>query len=323
MTLISPEILVLWHEHMDGHASLDAFVDGFVAEHQAIFEELQDLELRLSTATGDDRVNYGKMVQIQEIYLDALLKLAILAAAQHRIIDGFISELIRKKLREATCLCFRIGRDRRIEVVFRAGANDWLMLDGHTVTPCSYHLLAGSKWSRALNELESLVNTAHTTEHDLQKFFEVYPELLAGNTYDTIIPQAVIVPDTGDHQWKADFVLSPFNQFDFATVLELKLPFAQTTVQKRPAHHSFSAHVWHSIQQVKDYADQFDSPTVRRRFREAYHVDIFKPDIHLIVGQRWNVAQSEAIKRMKRDSNVRVETWSEVIERLKREFASA
>ena len=71
----------------------------------------------------------------------------------------------------------------------------------------------------------------------------------------------------------------------------------------------------------KNDSSEFDSPTVRRRFRETYGVDVFKPDVHLVLGREWDFAQVHSIKKMKRDAEIRIETWIEVVERLKREFS--
>lgn len=265
--------------------------------------------------------NYIKAIKITTIYIIAMLKLKILGAERRWIIADYIDELVREKIKTSRCLCFRIASDGRIEVVFRFNQNEYAVVDGNELLPCSCHILADSKWANVLRGLEELIGSPRTREHDLQKYLETYPELLFGNDFDTIVPQAVISPDLKRYDWKADFVLSPFNQFAFATILELKLPRVKTTRTKTPGHASFTSQVWHSLRQLKDYADAFDSPTVRAKFREAYKVDVFKPDLHLVIGRSWDVNQIDTIKKMKKDSQVKIETWDEMLARLKRQFS--
>jgi hypothetical protein len=322
MILRTADVLELWHHKMSPTDDFEDFLARFTSEHTDELDELDRYERMLLTAKTDDgRVNAKKIIRIKKIVLNFRLKMAILSTSHRREFAELHSRLLREKLETATCLCFRMKHDNTIEVFFRSGPESWMLVDGGNVLPCSFHLLARSKWTGVLHELEQMINATGTTERDLQKFFEVNPELLAGNSYDTVIPQAVIVPESGEYHWKADFVLSPFNQFDFATILELKLPSVETVITKKPAHHSFSAQVWHGIQQVRDYATEFDNSNVRTRFRETYNVDIFKPDLHLVIGRRWDIAQVDSVRGMKRSAQVRVESWDEILERLKREFS--
>lgn len=69
----------------------------------------------------------------------------------------------------------------------------------------------------------------------MQKFFEEYPELIAGDDYDTVIPQATISRDDAS-PWQADFVLAPINQTDFARIIELKIPTLPLTKRPRSGH---------------------------------------------------------------------------------------
>ncbi len=314
-------VRAFWKEKGPAGADFEDFAARLKSHHRDDLAELADLQQSLSSLGGDQQITAKKIIAIKETALEFHIKMEIIGSKHTRSFDELLGPLIRKKLKEATCLCFKVGPNHKLEAFFRLNRDGWTSVEGNRLLPCSYHMLAISKWDTALRELEDLVNSPGTVEHDLQKFFEVYPELLAGKDYDTIIPQAVIVPDVGSYSWKADFVLSPFDQFTFATILELKLPSVRTTTGKRPAHYSFTSRVWHAMQQVRDYADAFDSPNVRTRFRETYHVDIFKPDLHLVIGKRWEVAQVDVIKKMKKDAQVRIETWDELLDRLKRQFS--
>ena len=167
---------------------------------------------------------------------------------------------------------------------------------------------------------EELINDSKTDEEDLQKFFEEFPELIAGDEYDRVIPQATIIRDAGS-PWRADFVLAPINQTEFCKVLELKLPNVALTSQPRRGHLTFSAKVWGAIGQLRDYARAFDSATVRERFKKKYGTDIYKPDLHLIAGRQWDIQWIDSIRSLRKTEEVKIENWDAVLDRLKRRYA--
>ena len=208
----------------------------------------------------------------------------------------------------------------KIEAVIKFEDGSWCYADGTKVLPSSICILAFSRWSNILKELEDIINDPHSKEADLQKFFETYPELLVGNDYDVVLPQAVIVNDK-NNSWKSDFVLTPKNQYEFAKVLELKIPHIPITTRPKSGHVTFSAKILNAIQQVRDYSRAFDSNSVREKFKSTYGVDVFKPDLHLIAGRKWDINLMDSVRQLQRETAVKIEDWDSVLERLRRNYA--
>ena len=238
------------------------------------------------------------------------------------IFNTFFNDIPREYIDkiDTRILCIRIKPNGKIEVVLKFEDGSWCYADGTKVLPSSICLLTFSRWSNILKELEEIINDPNTKEADLQKFFETYPELIAGDDYDVVLPQAVIVKDDNSI-WKSDFILSPKNQYEFSKVLELKIP--QINIVNRPhsGHTTFSAKVWNAIQQVRDYSNAFDSPAVRERFKKEYNIDVFKPDLQLFVGRRWDIKVMDQVRMLQKQTPVRIEDWDTVLDRLKRQFA--
>lgn len=214
-------------------------------------------------------------------------------------------------------LTFRLRPDGSIEVVLQLEDGSWVYADGSSRLPSKIYVAALGKWAHLLADLESLVNDPNTGEQDLQDFFEAHPELMAGDDYDRVIPQAVISRDD-EKPWQADFVLAPVNQTDFAKVVELKLPREMLALPPRSGHVSFSAKVYHAISQLKDYGRAFEEQEVRDRFRARYGVDVYKPDLQLIVGRKWELDWIDDLKALRKSAQVSVDTWDSVIDRLRR-----
>jgi acyl carrier protein len=216
-------------------------------------------------------------------------------------------------------ICFKFNQNGKIEVVLKAEDGSWSYADGTTKLPSSICVISYSKWNNILKELEDIINDPTAKEQDVQVFFESYPELLAGNDYDVVLPQAVIVRDDNT-EWKPDFVLTPKNQYDFAKVLDLKIPSMPATKRPQSGHHNFSAKLWNGISQVRDYSREFDKQTVRDRFKNEYQVDVYKPDLHLIAGRKWDIQVMDRMRELQRETQVKIEDWDSVLDRLRRNF---
>ena len=217
-------------------------------------------------------------------------------------------------------VCFRFRPDGKIEVILKFEDGSWCYADGTTILPSAICLLTFTRWANILKELEDIINDLHTKEADLQKYFETYPELLAGDDYDVVLPQAVIVNDDSSI-WKSDFVLTPKNQYEFSKVLELKIPQLNLVNRPKSGHVTFSSKVWNAIQQVRDYSRAFDNKAIRERFKRTYNVDVFKPDLHLIAGRKWDINLMDSLRQLQRETPVKIEDWDTVLERLKRNYA--
>lgn len=220
---------------------------------------------------------------------------------------------------ESRILCFRLNPDGKIEVVMKFEDGSWCYADGSRVLPSNIILLTFSRWTSILKELEDIINDPKTKEGDLQKFFETYPELLAGDDYDVVIPQAVIVKDD-DTIGRSDFVLAPKNPYDFSKILELKRPQAHILNQPRAGHVKFSYALKEAIDQVRDYSLAFENPAVRKRFKEMYKIDVFRPDMHLIAGRKWDLMAMDRLRVLQKDNQIKIDSWDTVLDRLRRRF---
>ncbi len=79
--------------------------------------------------------------------------------------------------------------------------------------------------------------------------------------------------------------------------------------------------VWDAINQLKDYGNAFDNPDIREKFKQTYNLNMYKPDLHLIIGRKWDfVNRDNEIYELKRRSEVKIEDWDSVIQRLKRRY---
>ena len=85
-------------------------------------------------------------------------------------------------------------------------------------------------------------------------------------------------------------------------------------------HIGFTAKLWSAIQQVKDYSRAFDSNSVRERFKSKYNVDVFKPDLHIIAGRKIDCDAVHTFKALQRETQIRIETWDSVLDRLKQKY---
>jgi hypothetical protein len=186
--------------------------------------------------------------------------------------------------------------------------------------PCDIYLSTFSKWSNILKELEEIINSKRTKESDLQKFFETYPELLTGDDYSFIVPQAIIKYEQKNVNWAADFILCPKDQYEYAKMIELKIPNMNILNRPKSGHVTFSAKVWHSIQQMRDYQDAFDEVKVRENFHNKYGFDVFKPDMQLIVGRKWDIKLKNEVRRLEAGSPVNIINWDTFLARLKRNY---
>lgn len=217
-------------------------------------------------------------------------------------------------------LSFRLRPDGSIEVVLQLEDGSWTYADGKSLLPSKLYLVTLSKWASILKQLEDVINDPKTKEEDLQKFFEEFPELIAGDEYDKVIPQATLSREDASVTWKADFVLAPINQTQFSKILELKPPSVRLTKRPFGGHLSFSAKIWNAITQLKDYGRAFDRSETRERFRLKYGTDVYKPDLHLIAGRQWDLQWLDNIRDLRRSQPVNIEDWDSLLQRLKRRY---
>lgn len=216
-------------------------------------------------------------------------------------------------------ISFKVREDGYIEVGLQTSDGSWVYADGTEMLPSGIYNTVFNRWSEILKELEEMINSPSVEEDDLQKYFEKYPELLKGDEYDLIIPQATIIGKK-DSPWRADFVLRPFDQVNFCKILELKMPKADSFRKERSSHPVFYKQLHESIRQVKDYYRAFHSEKTRELFKHKYGFEVFEPDLQLIVGRKWDIEHIKYLQEIQKDNGLKITDWDTTLERLKRKF---
>ena len=213
-----------------------------------------------------------------------------------------------------------LGLDGKLRVRIQKTDGTCVYADGMSRLPSGVFVAVFSRWFTVLKELEEMINSPRISEGDLQKFFEAYPELLTADEYDRIVPQARIMREDGDSDWVADFVLHPFDQTKFCKILELKVPRILTSRTPKTGHARFYTNLLDAIRQLRDYGKAFHSPATRRTFREKYKIDVFLPDLHLVVGRKWDLMHMKAMHELQRDNVISIDDWDTLLARLRRQF---
>jgi Shedu protein SduA, C-terminal len=136
-------------------------------------------------------------------------------------------------------------------------------------------------WLPEATRLEELINNPSVREYDLQEFFEENPHLLAGTSYDRVVPHPVLARDEKG-PLIPDFMLEPAD--DFADVLDLKLPGVQLVTGRSDRLHQ-TAHVTEAIAQVREYRAYFDDPAHRQAVRDRYGIQAYRPTVAVVIGR--------------------------------------
>lgn len=221
-------------------------------------------------------------------------------------------------------IAFRLGEDGKIQVLIRQTDGTWMYADGTQHLPSGIFITAFSKWNGIIRELEELINWPKVEERDLQRFFEKHPDLLKGDEYDVLIPQACIIneKDSGpQNTWKADFVLHPYDESAFCKVVELKTPQLPLVRSENHGHVRFFSELNAALIQLRDYGEAFHSSETRRKFRQRYAINVFRPDLQLIAGRRWDIMHIRSMQELQRRESVAIDSWDSAIEKLRRKFA--
>lgn len=224
----------------------------------------------------------------------------------------------RKALADTEVIAFHV-LEGEVKVALQRTDGSWTHVGGLTYLPSGIYVARLDKWAEILGELEELINAPNVREGDLQRFFERHPELLQGKEYDIVIPQACIVSDH-DHEWRADFVLCPIDQISFCKVLEIKVPHLPIERMDWSGHDRFFTKLYQAINQVRDYAEAFSNSETRRRFRQRYGVDVYRPLAQLVVGRRDHIKGRHSIHDLQARNLVEITDWDTYLDRLRRQF---
>jgi hypothetical protein len=137
--------------------------------------------------------------------------------------------------------------------------------------------------------------------------------------------QAVIHRDRVEGQadtkiWEADFVLAPIDQEDFCKALELKRPQLGAARRGSRGHARFYKELHEATQQLHDYRDAFESTRTRDLFRGTYGVDVFRPDLQLVIGRDWEASERQAMMKFQKANFVTIRSWDGELRRLRQKF---
>ena len=237
----------------------------------------------------------------------------------------YVAEQIPYSLAQAVeqaAVMFRLDRNGDVRAAVRMAEGTWTFAGSASELASAVYLAGSHRWRSVLVELEDLINDRFTTEQELQEFLLEHNELLRGDEYDQVISQACIVrSDAGaPEMWRADFVLAPFDQERFCRIIELKRPVLPILRTPRHGHPQFYKRLWEGITQLKDYGAAFDDESVRRRFRQQYDIDVFKPELQLIAGRSWDLNLHQGMKELQRRYQVEVVDWDSYLRKLRRQF---
>lgn len=131
-------------------------------------------------------------------------------------------------------------------------------------------------------ELEDLINNPRVKEPELQRFFEQHPQFLRIWDQREVYPQVYLTRE-GDGPLVPDFLLLD-RELQRATVVDLKLPSARIVVRKRNRER-FSSLITEARAQLIEYRDWFEDAHNRRKLKERFGMEIFRPRLGVIIGR--------------------------------------
>lgn len=174
---------------------------------------------------------------------DAEAMLSLIQSSSHNLqltqalINGAESRLSDDRSGTPDLLIVTDRNDRlRVLPTTELGTSDLQLAPGVelSATPRITYRTTRGFWFPEAARLEELINEPVTSEHDLQAFFEENPHLLAGTSYDRVVPHPILARDEKG-PLIPDFMLEP--QDGFADVLDLKLPGVQLVTGRRNRLH--------------------------------------------------------------------------------------
>jgi acyl carrier protein len=307
-------------------AEIEQAVKKIIVEHLGIDPDKVTFTARFIDDLNADSLDTVELVMAfeEEFRVELPDAVAEKILTPGELIDWFFSLYSSDELEHiditSTVIAFRVKENGQIEVGLRGTDGSWIFADGTKQLPAGIYLTVFNRWGGVLKELEAIINDHRAKEADLQRFFESYPELLRGDEYDKVVPQAVVFPDDRKVNWRADFVLHPHDQVNFCKIVELKLPSERVVRPDKSGHNEFYRNLHRAIGQLRDYGGAFRSMATRDRFKEAYGIDVFKPDLQVVIGRKWDVQQITVMLERRRRDVVGIVDWDTMIERLQRKF---
>jgi Domain of unknown function (DUF4263) len=257
---------------------------------------------------------------------DAEALLSLLQSSSHNLqlaqtlINGAESQLSEDRSGTPDLLVVPDRHDRlRVLPSTELGPSDLQLGPGVEIsaTPRITYRSTRGFWLPEATRLEELINDPSVREHDLQAFFEEHPHLLAGTSYDRVVPHPVLARDEKG-PLIPDFMLVPRD--DFADVLDLKLPGVQLVTGRRDRLHQ-TAHVTEAIAQVREYRAYFDDPAHRQAVRDRYGLRAYRPAVAVVIGRDPGPGRDRLeLRRIWDDlpSHVDIMTYDQLLRRVRR-----
>jgi thioredoxin len=205
----------------------------------------------------------------------------------------------------------------QLKLVSLARDGNYKFLDANAIYHNIYvsHKIIDPRQQQAIEEFESLLNWAGSTERLFQEFFKSYPDFIINDDYRSLHSQIVLDNESGD--LVPDFVLEPCNSNKLCDILELKRPDAKLYIGKKNRAR-FSTAVFEGVAQLRVYQEYFEQEKNRMLVEEQYGLKLFRPRAILVIGRRGTVSPVE-FKRAQSDfPAVTIETYDDLLDRFKR-----
>lgn len=210
-------------------------------------------------------------------------------------------------------IVFGIDENGLIRIAYKEFSPFTIDLSTLAYKQVGYAPLTFNHYSEILKEFEDLINDPSVKEKDLQYFLEQYPKILTPVEGASIIPQPVL-HFSNTELWRPDFVVSPTDEDDFKKIIELKLPKEGIYKKTKNHHKKFTASFMDAIFQLKDYGRAFEREETRLKFEKKYGITMFKPDLEIIIGRKWNYDKRENMMMFQREEGIKVLSWDNLLE---------
>lgn len=139
---------------------------------------------------------------------------------------------------------------------------------------------AGILLKEEVDRLDALINDPEGREVDIQRMFEVHPQILLGGEYVRLHAQ-LRLDRRGPTLIPNFFVESVTGLCD---ILELKRP-SQRIVVRQPNWSRFAVSVHKGLAQVRTYSEFFEDESNRRWFEAEFRLRVFRPMTILLIGR--------------------------------------
>jgi hypothetical protein len=173
------------------------------------------------------------------------------------------------------------------------------------------HLLdrLGAFAESEIHELEELLNSQNSVERDYQLFFERHPHFFRRWDYREVHPHVILQREQGN--LVPDFLLTD-RDTQRAAIVELKLP--KTIVRRQLNRDRFSASVMEARTQLLRYRDWFDEKANRQKFLDIIGMEIFRPNLVVLMGRSADFTDSVDRQRLAADaSDIEVVTYDDML----------